>query len=315
MKQYVPNLISARHRVLPDYFKEAPRNESNSIPPAGALLWNALAVVAILTALLVSGTHLGFGLSLLAFAFFASAWGKRRLERALQFHFTSLLKAGVLGVLSFSAVLTGFQYKGRVDQANERARLAAVAEQKAIAETKRKEALRIDSLRLYLSRADASLKKGAYAKAIRLYNQSARFITTDESADQRRLHKGLAVGYARTKAYRAAIEQYDELDRQGSLNGEQMYQRALCYQQVGRKSEALSDLYRASESGYKPATKLYDKQNPLLRKVLYYQTVCCDGSYSPSNAKGRGACSHHGGVCNWNKPIYETYRKYDVNGL
>lgn len=315
MKQYVPNLISAHHRVLPDYFKKSAHSDSKRNVSAGSLLWNALSVVAALVALLVSGIHLGFSLSLVVFAFFASNWGNRRLEQALEFHFTPSLKAGVLGVLSFVSVLTGFQYKDRVAQNNERERLAIIAEQKAIANSKRKEAIRLDSLRIYLTQADASLKKGAYAKAVGLYNQSARFATANESEDQRRLHEGLATGYVRTKAYRAAIEQYDELARQGSLTGEQTYQRALCYQQIGRKSEALSELFRASEAGYKPATRLYDKQNPLLRKLLYYQTVCCDGSDSPSNAKGRGACSHHGGVCNWNKPIYETYRKYDVNGL
>lgn len=315
MKHYVPNLISTRHRVLPDYFKESAENRNSLNTSAGNLLWNALAIVVVLVALFVWGIHPGFGLSLVVFAFFASSWGKRRLEQALQFLFTPSLKAGVLGVLSLSSVLTGFQYKDRVDQNNERERLASIAEQKTIAESKRREALRLDSLRIYLTQADASLKKGAYARAVWLYNQSARFATANESEEQRRLHEGLATGYVRTKAYRAAIEQYDELARQGSLTGEQTYQRALCYQQTGRKSEALSDLLKASEAGYKPATKLYDKQNPLLRKLLYYQTVCCDGSDSPSNAKGRGACSHHGGVCNWNKPIYETYRKYDVNGL
>ena len=315
MKHYVPNLIPTCHQVLPDYFKESSLISNNLHTSAGNSLWNALAIVIIIMALLVLGTHPGFSLSLVVLAFFASSWGKRRLEKALQFQFTTSLKSGVLGVLSVSSVLTGFQYKSLVDQADKRVRSAIIAEQKAIAESKRKESLRLDSLGIYLAQADASLKKGAFAEAVRLYNQSARLATANEHQEKRRLHEGLATGYVRTKAYRSAIEQYDELARLGLFTGEQMYQRALCYQQVGRKSEALSDLYRASEAGYKPATKLYDKQNPLLRKLLYYQTVCCDGSYSPSNAKGRGACSHHGGVCNWNKPIYETYRKYDVNGL
>lgn len=315
MKKYVPNLIPTRHRVLPDYFKEPPQDRNGRATSAGNLLWNALAIVAILVAQFAVGVHPGFSLSLLTFAFFASSWGRRRLEQTLQFHFTPSLKTGVLGTLSLLSVLTGFQYKGRVDQGIERERLATIAEQKAVAESKRKEALRLDSLRIYLTQADASLKKGAYAKAIGLYNHSARFATAGETQEQHRLHAGLATGYGRVRAYQSAIEHYDELAQQRSLDGEQMYQRALCYQQVGRKSEALSELFKASEAGYTPATRLYDKQNPLIRKLLYYQTVCCDGSDSPSNAKGRGACSHHGGVCNWNKPIYETYRKYDVNGL
>lgn len=38
-------------------------------------------------------------------------------------------------------------------------------------------------------------------------------------------------------------------------------------------------------------------------KVTGYCTLCSDGSYSPSCATGRGTCSHHGGVAEWNAPI------------
>ncbi|MDB5176605.1 MAG: hypothetical protein JWN75_273 [Candidatus Saccharibacteria bacterium] len=37
--------------------------------------------------------------------------------------------------------------------------------------------------------------------------------------------------------------------------------------------------------------------------VTGYCTLCDDGTYSPSCATGRGACSHHGGVAQWNAPI------------
>lgn len=38
-------------------------------------------------------------------------------------------------------------------------------------------------------------------------------------------------------------------------------------------------------------------------KVTGYCTLCNDGTYSPSCATGRGACSHHGGVAQWNAPM------------
>ena len=268
--------------------------------------------MAVLAAVAVIGLHVGFSVSLLMFAFFASSWGRRRIENGLRFQFTPKLKAYTLGALSFTSVLTGFQYRDRVDQAVIRERMAILATQKAEEAAKRKETARLDSLETLMNQAQASLKKGSYNKAIGLFNQSARFATSNDAEQQQRLHEGLATSYTRTKQYRLAILEYDAA---GSLDGEQLYQRALCYQQVGRKAEALTNLLKASEAGHRPATKLYDKLNPLLRKLLYYQTVCCDGSDSPSNAKGRGACSHHGGVCNWNKPIYETYRSYHVNGL
>lgn len=38
-------------------------------------------------------------------------------------------------------------------------------------------------------------------------------------------------------------------------------------------------------------------------EITGYCTLCNDGTYSPSCATGRGACSHHGGVAQWNAPI------------
>ena len=37
-----------------------------------------------------------------------------------------------------------------------------------------------------------------------------------------------------------------------------------------------------------------------------YCTLCNDGTYSPSCATGRGACSHHGGVAQWGAPVVRT---------
>lgn len=315
MKQYIPDLIPNKHRVLPDYFREPTPSKTSSTTSAADTLWSALAAVAMLTALVVWSKHSGFGLSLLVLAFFAVPWGRHRVEKALRFRFTPTLKASTVGILILTSVLTGQQYRGRVAQTVEAERLAAVAKQKAEAEAHRKGMLRLDSLRTYLTKADASLKKGTYAKAIGLYKRSLRFTAESDRSEQHRAWAGLASGYFQTKQYLSALQQYENLLSEGESDAEYYYRRALCYQKVGRRQAALVDLHQASEAGYAPATKLYNRLNPELRRVLYYQTVCCDGSYSPSNAKGRGACSHHGGVCNWDKPIYETYRKYDVNGL
>ena len=38
-------------------------------------------------------------------------------------------------------------------------------------------------------------------------------------------------------------------------------------------------------------------------EVTGYCTLCNDNTYSPSCATGRGACSWHGGVAQWNAPI------------
>lgn len=47
-------------------------------------------------------------------------------------------------------------------------------------------------------------------------------------------------------------------------------------------------------------------------KVVGYCTLCVDGTYSPSCATGRGACSHHGGVAQWNAPKYGKVPEYST---
>lgn len=47
-------------------------------------------------------------------------------------------------------------------------------------------------------------------------------------------------------------------------------------------------------------------------KVTGYCTLCADGTYSPSCATGRGACSWHGGVAQWNAPIKSSVPVYDT---
>lgn len=41
-----------------------------------------------------------------------------------------------------------------------------------------------------------------------------------------------------------------------------------------------------------------------------YCTLCADGTYSPTCATGRGACSWHGGVAQWNAPIISKVPVY-----
>ena len=43
-------------------------------------------------------------------------------------------------------------------------------------------------------------------------------------------------------------------------------------------------------------------------QIVDYKTQCNDGTWSPSNAKGKGACSHHGGVYDFYAPVYRSVR-------
>ncbi len=46
-------------------------------------------------------------------------------------------------------------------------------------------------------------------------------------------------------------------------------------------------------------------------EVTGYCTLCVDGTYSPTCATGRGACSWHGGVAQWNTPRKSSVPVYD----
>ena len=48
-------------------------------------------------------------------------------------------------------------------------------------------------------------------------------------------------------------------------------------------------------------------------EISGYCTLCRDGTYSPSCATGRGACSHHGGVAEWNAPRYRKVPQQTTN--
>ena len=41
------------------------------------------------------------------------------------------------------------------------------------------------------------------------------------------------------------------------------------------------------------------------KEIVGYCTLCNDGTRFPTCATGRGACSHHGGVAEFNAPIYK----------
>ena len=62
--------------------------------------------------------------------------------------------------------------------------------------------------------------------------------------------------------------------------------------------------YPAEEEKYH-----YETITTYERKITGYCTLCNDGTYSPTCATGRGACSHHGGVREYNAPVYSEVPK------
>lgn len=64
--------------------------------------------------------------------------------------------------------------------------------------------------------------------------------------------------------------------------------------------------YPAVEEKYHTETK-----TTYTTEIIGYCTLCNDGTYSPSCATGRGACSHHGGVAQFSAPIYSQVAHYE----
>lgn len=53
----------------------------------------------------------------------------------------------------------------------------------------------------------------------------------------------------------------------------------------------------------------YETKTTYEKQVVGYCTLCNDGTRSPSCSTGRGTCSHHGGVAQWNAPVYGNVAK------
>lgn len=169
----------------------------------------------------------------------------------------------------------------------------------------RNEQIRQDSLAYYLDISDSLAKQHQLTKCIPFLD-SAIYYSSFSGKDSL-FNKRADYNISRRK-YNAAITDLTVLVNHQFNIGSTYYKRAKCYQRKHLKQETVNDLRLAIQYGNSKAKKLYDKINPIRKRVSYYVTRCCDGS--TSNSKGRGTCSYHRGVCNWNEPVYETYRKY-----
>jgi tetratricopeptide (TPR) repeat protein len=172
-------------------------------------------------------------------------------------------------------------------------------------EEEKRAAERLDSLMNYCHLSDSLELKHQWKKAI-FHLDSALLISSSKGKDS--LFEKRAALHFRAHQYELAIVDYTNLIDRSVNYAENLYQRALCYQKQNEIQLAVNDLKEAIELGHEEAETLHEKINPERKRIAYYVTRCRDGS--TSNASGRGACSHHGGVKNWNEPVYETYRKY-----
>lgn len=310
--KYVPNLIPDSSKVLPDYFKGNIYDAAKKNYFPDITLW--IIGVFFLIGALVSINHplvtLIFGL----IGLILIPPGHQLIEQKLRFNLTSKIKAITVSALFIGSIPLTSHYAA-IDQ--EIAYQKKLAEEKAAKEKEiadQKEQLRKDSLAFYLDKATDLTREHKIDEANTQLQYAMAFASLP--ADKEQIEKK-KIGAAATKTmdlvkagkYRAALPELNNLLNSDPTNSELLYNRAICYSKTGKIQEAVNDLKPLIRLRNSDAEKLHDKINPIRKRVAYYVTRCCDGS--TSGAKGRGACSHHGGVCNWNDPIYEEYRKHE----
>ena len=305
--KYVPNLIPEHSRIkFDDDFQkiEAKKKSSSFIN----ILSSIGASIFFISSLATIFTRFWEGSLFLAIAVILLPQGHKWIEKAGRFKLTWLIKTCMFLLLYIPASFLSIEYNERE---NEIARLEKIKQDKKTEEARlatlraeKIERSRKDSLNYYISKADNAVKVNKMAAAILLTNSALNFAGSESNI---LVHKRASI-QLKAKQYKDAITDYTTLISSGHSLNDTYFERALYFNKLNKKQEAVNDLKRAIELGNKDAEKLHEKINPLKRRVTYYVTRCCDGT--TSSAKGRGACSHHDGVCNWNDPVYEEYRQY-----
>lgn len=216
----------------------------------------------------------------------------------------------IFALLGFAVFLTSLPLVAHYNQLDERSvqqHHAAEIQKEQVAEQ------RHDSLTKYLGRA-GGLKDSNPDSALWYLNYGSQYAAGEEEGDTIRNLVSQIAGkkvdrLMKKRNFKTARLLLDSLIADDASNADLLYRRAICFQRTGLLKDAVVDLKNAAGLGDPRAGSLFDKINPARKVIVGYITRCCDGS--TSYARGRGACSHHGGVCNWNEPVYEEHRKYE----
>jgi hypothetical protein len=310
---YLPDLIPKQSKVLGEYFKNNKKTsdiQEKKSADVLMLLYGLIGVVCCAVALLYL-SHFSVLVLLLFLGFVSFPFGKRYMERKLRFDMTSRIRATAYGI-GFVLLIPLMSVAYKNDLKSERL-LAVQAKNKEEANVLilKKETNRKDSLQKYM----LAYRKPSNSPKLALCALASAKLFALSTAEQDSIARGeqsahtLEGNYLIKKGqYIVASEIFSALIKDYPDNPSHFYYRALCLYRLKKVKEAVADLTESKAMGYERAEALYDKVNPLRKRVAYYETRCCDGT--TSSATGRGACSWHGGVCNWSAPVYEEYRKY-----
>ncbi|MBS1576634.1 MAG: tetratricopeptide repeat protein [Bacteroidetes bacterium] len=310
--RYVPDLIPDKSKVLRDYFKGDIYEPRQPNQPLTVLGW--IFGVFFLIGAFVSIKHPALTLVFGLLSFILLPPGHRWIERKFRFRLTTKVKS-ILGAALFISAMPLTGHYSEIDkQEAYQEKVKTEQEQKEKAAADKKEQERKDSLDFHLQASNKFAKDHNTDEATKQLTYALAFVSTQADKDQISKEQ---IGISAIKTfdlvkagkYQTALPELNNLIAQDGNNSNLLYNRAICYSKTGKIQEAVTDCKAAIALGNTDAEKLHDKINPIRKRVAYYVTRCCDGSTSSS--KGRGACSRHGGVCDWNEPVYEEYRKYE----
>ncbi len=232
-----------------------------------------------------------------------------KIENLLRFKFTWLKKTAVVFSLIIIASILSSGYDERDERAEQLELTKKLEEEELVRiellEKEKREKNRVDSLEILIAKADSNFENGQFSSAISFLTASLDYAKEDEKTAI--LNKRASYNL-KGKNFEEALLDFSFLIEKGIDKADNLYYSALCYEGLNNRKSAVKKLKQAIFLGQEDAAKLHDKINPIRKRFSHYVTRCCDGT--TSSAKGRGACSHHGGVCNWKDPIYQEYRKY-----
>lgn len=311
-KRYCPNLLPSEHRVLPDYFK----GDSSSKPGHNSLL-EGLSItlsIAVLVSAFFTTDYMPLSWTFIATGFLLIPGIGRAVARSLQVRLTPPVRAVALIVLMSVNVPFVIAFGIVKENMAEQQHFELIRQREVRKLAAEMERHREDSLAVCLQRIDTFYAQGETDKALQELDRADSMVRTLEESNtvnQKRIVVSLVKvsDLVQKRKYKPAIGLLNKLHEIDSTNTDVLYQRALCYSKTNRIAAAVHDAKQAKLRGHEAADKLYEKLNPLRKRIAYRTTLCQDGSYSSSS--GRGSCSYHGGVADWNYPVYETYRKYE----
>lgn len=307
-RRYVPGLIPQNKKIFKDVFQ----GNSEQNQPKKNRWWKImLSGLVILCAFAFSNNIIsGLLLASISLLFFPAT--ESVLQNVLRVKLVNKVKLYFcVLIILFSIPVSIASHHIQLAEQKEKA-LQVLAEKQRLALEERNEKVRKDSLMYYLKLLMAPSQD--IEQALKLIDRANTFAKLSNEIDQLSNKKAILLSkqidvFIKKGEYKTALNQLDNIIAQNNREADHYYRRAVCYQKLRQPQAAVNDLHKAIELGSTAAQRLYEVINPLKRRVSYYVTRCCDGT--TSNAKGRGACSWHGGVCNWNEPVYEEYRQYE----